>query len=112
MPKLLLYSAIANIIENGIKFSNEKPVTCILNYCENEIKIEIVDQGIGIEKKDHESIFHPFFRAENVRGFKGHGIGLSISNRIIQNHNGTITINSQLNAGTTFTIKFKTHNWH
>jgi len=104
--KVLLYSAIANIIENGIKFSNEKQVSCTLNCYENEIKIEIADQGIGIDQNDLESVFHPFFRADNARGFKGHGIGLSISNRVIQNHKGSITIHSQLNAGTTFIIKF------
>jgi signal transduction histidine kinase len=104
--KLLLYSAISNIIENGIKFSNEKQVICVLNCYQQKIKIDVIDQGIGIDERDVESIFHPFFRANNARGFKGHGIGLSISNGIIKKHGGKITVISSPNKGTTFSIEF------
>ena len=103
---MLLYSAISNIIENGIKFSNEKQVICVLNCYQQKIKIDVIDQGIGIDERDVESIFHPFFRANNARGFKGHGIGLSISNGIIKKHGGKITVISSPNKGTTFSIEF------
>jgi len=104
--RLLLYSAISNLIENGIKFSYEKQVDCSLNYSKLKTEITVKDQGIGITESDIKQLFHPFFRADNARAFKGHGIGLSLSHKIIKKHSGEIAIKSSLNQGTSFIISF------
>jgi signal transduction histidine kinase len=104
--RLLLYSAISNLIENGIKFSSEKTVTCSLNCLKSKIEIIISDKGIGIPENDIKQLFHPFFRADNARIFKGHGIGLSLSHEIFKKHDAKIELNSILESGTTFIISF------
>jgi two-component system NtrC family sensor kinase len=65
------------------------------------IEIKISDNGCGISKEDLPKIFEPFF---TTKGQKGTGLGLAVIWGIIDNHNGTITVESELNKGTTFTI--------
>lgn len=67
------------------------------------IRIDFIDQGEGIRKKDLPLIFDPFFTTRPVG--KGSGLGLSVSYGIIEQHNGTIDVESQLKKGTTFTVK-------
>ena len=69
---------------------------------ENEIIFTVSDNGPGIEEKDLPHIFEPFF----TRKEGGTGLGLSISYDIIQNHKGSIEVESQIDHGTTFRIKF------
>lgn len=96
----LLFIGINNVIKNAIKFSDGKEVYCEL-YCNDlGINIKVRDQGIGMTQKDIVNIFQPFFRASNAINYSGHGIGLSLTNNILKHHNGTIKINSQINAGT------------
>lgn len=65
------------------------------------IKIKISDTGNGITKEDHSRIFEPFY---TTKGQKGTGLGLAVIWGIIDNHNGTINVESELGIGTTFTI--------
>jgi len=65
------------------------------------IEIKIRDTGCGIEKENLEKIFEPFF---STKGQKGTGLGLAVIWGIIDNHNGTITVESEVNKGTTFII--------
>ena len=104
----LLNIAFANILNNACKFSENKKVTCLLNYNTNNnlIEITITDKGIGISPKDIQSIFQPFYRGNNARVFNGHGIGLALSEKIINIHNGKISVTSELNVGTAFLITF------
>lgn len=102
----LLFIAFGNIVSNAIKFSSGEKVTCSLNFRNKKLYIMIQDKGIGIEKTALGQIFQPFFRAENARKFGGQGIGLSLSEKIISLHRGEISIDSQLNRGTLFTIVF------
>ena len=104
--KQLLFIALGNILSNAIKFSDGKKVTCVLNFRNNNLFIQVRDKGIGIDKSALNNIFQPFFRADNARGFSGQGIGLSLSEKIIRLHNGEISIESVINKGTTFTIFF------
>ena len=60
--------------------------------------------GIGIEKEELEHISQPFYRAENVSEISGHGIGLSLSEKIIQLHEGEMEIFSQYHQGTIVSI--------
>ncbi len=104
--KTLLTIALNNIIGNAFKFSNYKPVTCSLFANEHSITITIRDQGIGIPESDQEKIYSPFFRSANGRLFHGNGIGLYVAYKIIYLFNGSIQLNSVVNEGTSFIIRF------
>ena len=67
------------------------------------IQIQIQDTGAGIPKEKQTKVFEPFFTTKEVG--KGTGLGLSISHEIVQKHGGTITLESQMGIGTTFTIR-------
>ncbi|WDF54432.1 HAMP domain-containing sensor histidine kinase [Mucilaginibacter sp. KACC 22063] len=105
--KHLLAIAFNNIIGNAFKFSENKPVTLRLESVDKNLIISITDQGIGIPASDLETIFKPFYRSINGRSFQGNGIGLYVTQKIIQLYNGTISIVSRENFGTTFQIIFR-----
>ncbi len=100
----LLYSAIYNIAENAIKFSNKQPVEFEIAIMANEIMIKIKDKGIGIAQEDFGNIFQPFYRTKNALTFSGSGIGLSLAEKLVQLHNGKIILHSEIGKGSVFEI--------
>ncbi len=72
-----------------------------------EVEINVFDNGLGIEQQEIEKVFQPFYRTDRTTNVKGHGIGLSLSQRIINIHNGAVEIESQPGAGTQVTILLK-----
>ena len=72
------------------------------SYDENAVKIEIIDNGPGIIKEALEHIFVPFYTTKR----SGSGIGLSLSRQIMQMHNGSITVDSEPDVKTVFTLRF------
>jgi signal transduction histidine kinase len=103
----LLFIAISNILKNAIKFSGNKEVFCDLYCNENKVYITIKDSGIGIDNRELQSIFQPFYRASNAISQPGSGIGLSLAEKIIRLHNGKIEVSSVLNKGTIFSVIFE-----
>ena len=102
----LLRIAIVNVIDNGCKFSDLHPVDVTLESGPGGIHLKVADRGIGIPEADKSNLFQPFFRAGNAIKFKGSGIGLSLVQRIITLHDGTITLTSQTGKGTTVDMVF------
>ena len=102
----LLFIAISNIIKNALKFSDNREVTVDLLRENKVIHVVVHDHGIGIDPKDIEKIFQPFYRASNALYYQGYGIGLSLTNNIVKLHNGTIAIRSELKNGTDIHIIF------
>lgn len=98
--KQLLQVALGNILENACKFSDNKTVEAILKFNTDSIQITIIDKGIGIPVDDLGNIFEPFYRATNARSYTGSGVGLSLTQKIINLHKGSIEIFSNLNEGT------------
>lgn len=98
----LLKIAIENILNNALKYSDDKTVQ--LRLRSNVLEIE--DQGIGIPAEELEFIFQPFFRASNTRAYAGHGIGLSLALRVLSTYGAEITVRSELEKGTIVTIIF------
>jgi signal transduction histidine kinase len=96
----LLRLAITNIISNACKYSKNKLVTVKLAAEQNQLLIDVADEGIGIPKADLKHIFEPFFRASNTYAYEGHGVGLALAFNIIRQHNGTIHIQSEVGSGT------------
>ncbi|OFX54305.1 MAG: hypothetical protein A2066_00975 [Bacteroidetes bacterium GWB2_41_8] len=100
----LLKTAIVNLMDNACKFSSDKSVEIFLSVKGKYIVTQFADKGVGIDPADIGKIFQPFFRAKNAKKISGNGLGLSLTDRIIQIHRGTISIDSRLNKGTTVTI--------
>ena len=98
--ELLLKTAFLNIMDNACKYSEDKTVNVYLSTSDDFVKLLYKDQGTGIDNEDLGLVFQPFFRGKNAKSTKGHGIGLSLVEKIIQLHNGKITIMSTLCQGT------------
>ena len=97
---------LLNLIKNGIEaLNNRENGTIRLKafYGDGGTIIQVEDNGIGISNEIIEDIFVPFYTTKE----NGSGIGLSLSKQIMQNHKGTISVNSALNKGTIFTLKFQ-----
>ncbi|MFW0739238.1 ATP-binding protein [Flavobacterium sp. T12S277] len=102
----LLKVAFANLFENGCKFSADQQSTVSISFLSNTIELRFSDNGIGILPEELEPIFTPFYRGSNKTHADGNGIGLSLTKKIILLHKGVITVTSQKNRGTTFTVTF------
>lgn len=102
----LLQIAFLNLMENACKYSSDKHCDVEIEVKNNNLEIRFIDLGIGISESDQAKIFDLFYRGNNKSYEKGNGIGLSIVKRIIEIHNGEININSQMNKGTVFNVKF------
>lgn len=97
-----------NLLSNSLKYieTNSKP-NIVINYIENSTshEIKITDNGIGIPRKHHSEIFEVFKRLHRTDEFEGTGIGLANCKRIVENHQGTIWVESEEGKGTTFYFK-------
>jgi signal transduction histidine kinase len=96
--------AIHNLFCNSIKYCKKEPAVRIRIWLDNQLKIEISDNGIGIKEEHVERIFNKFYRADNPAKIKGLGLGLYIVKRIIENHKGTINLQSIPGEGTMVSI--------
>jgi signal transduction histidine kinase/CheY-like chemotaxis protein len=112
---------ILNLIGNAIKFTENGTVKLKVNTEKQEVRkysnkkagefvdlrIEVSDTGIGIPKDMLEEVFKPFIQGQgqNVKKYGGTGLGLAITKRLLQLMKGTIDLDSELNKGSTFTIK-------
>jgi len=102
-----LKQAFTNLVSNGINYNLEGGTVTIRTREENNyLAVEISDTGIGISQENLHFIFDEFFRVKTkeTRGVTGSGLGLPIAERIIEAHNGSIKVVSELSKGTTFTI--------
>mgnify|MGYP002754454334 FL=1 len=98
----LLKIAINNILNNACKYSGEAPVEMRLKGA----TLTITDTGIGIPEEEITRVYQPFYRASNTREFAGHGIGLSLSMRILRTYGAEVNILSEVGKGTTVAIEF------
>jgi len=100
-------NAIINLLENAAKYNNDDPVIEIETSNEkNKLVISITDNGIGIPKAEQKKIFEKFYRAHDgdVHNYKSFGLGLNYVKKIIEEHQGKITVESEPGKGSTFTI--------
>ena len=99
--------AISNLLDNAIKYSGEvKQLSITMEVRGTDLSIEIADHGIGIPRAEHAKIFEKFYRVGNglVHDVKGSGLGLSLVKHIIEAHQGTISVESEVRRGSRFTI--------
>lgn len=101
----LLKNILFNLLSNAIKYSDPgKPIYCKMNLKENQLKITIADEGIGIPQEEQQHVFSSFFRAHNVENIQGTGLGLNIVKRYLNLLKGDISFESELGKGTTFYV--------
>ncbi|UPQ86781.1 ATP-binding protein [Vibrio sinaloensis] len=98
---------VFNLLGNAIKFTEHGQVALNAKLIENRLQITVVDTGIGIEASRLKTIFNQFKQADDsiTRKYGGSGLGLAITKRLVSLMDGTITVNSVLGAGTTFTVE-------
>lgn len=114
----LLKVAFANLFENGCKFSEDKSCMVSVSFNQSEtpnpesntanssrIILDFKDNGIGISPDDLKNVFIPFYRGENQIVAQGNGIGLSLTQKVIDLHKGAISVVSKPSLGTTFSIE-------
>jgi signal transduction histidine kinase len=102
----LIYLALLNVVENGLKFSKDRSVVVELFAELNQLKINVQNFGVPIPSNELQEIFEPFKRGNNTQNVKGHGVGLSLVDRIVTLHKGNINVESSEERGTIFSIKF------
>jgi PAS domain S-box-containing protein len=101
----LLRHIITNLLTNAVKYSPQgKEVIFDLSCDRTSVIFSIQDRGIGISVEDKQQLFESFHRGKNVSNIPGTGLGLAIVKKSVDLHQGSITIDSQLNIGTTFTV--------
>lgn len=101
-----LVEALGNLVNNAIKFSQMgKKISVEVTEREREILIRIIDQGVGIEKEDMPHLFKDFYSGKvKLEGETSSGVGLAITKRIIEAHEGSIEVESELGKGSSFTV--------
>jgi two-component system, OmpR family, phosphate regulon sensor histidine kinase PhoR len=111
--KKRIFEVISNLVANAIKYGKKGGNVNVVFYdMDNMVLIEVSDDGIGIEKKDLIRIFERFYRVDKSRSRSqgGTGLGLSIVKHIIEAHEQTIHVKSQIDKGTTFTFMLEKYN--
>lgn len=105
--KLHLTNVIFNLLDNAIKYNKQQPLIRIsTSHAHGNIFLKIEDNGIGIKQDDQKKIFHRFYRVPtgNLHDVKGFGLGLSYVKLIVEAHKGKITLTSEPNKGSCFSI--------
>jgi len=105
IDKKLLRNIVTNLVSNAIKYSPEN--STIMIECKDEpgnLQISVTDEGIGISEEDQQHLFERFYRAGNTTNIQGTGLGLHIVGRYLALMDGSITVSSKLNEGTTIRI--------
>jgi signal transduction histidine kinase len=101
----LLWHLLNNLLSNAVKYSPQGGIiTLKLTTSSSNVYLQVQDQGIGIPLEDQKSLFEPFYRAGNVGKIAGTGLGLAIAKRSVEIHGGQISVESEVNQGTTFTV--------
>ena len=104
-----LQRALVNILGNAINYTSKDGSVGIKANLDgaNEVEIKISDTGIGIDAEDLPKIFERFYRADKARSRAsgGSGLGLAITQEIIARHQGSVTVESEVGVGSTFTVR-------
>jgi two-component system sensor histidine kinase SenX3 len=105
--RLQLVSAVSNLVDNAVKYSEKgDKVTVRVSPGVETIDISVSDEGIGIPQSDIDRIFERFYRVDRARsrGTGGTGLGLSIVRHVMNNHGGSVNVTSQEGEGSTFVL--------
>ncbi len=115
LPKIMgearsLSRVIQAVLDNAVKFSPDGgDIQMEVGFDDRTVWVKVTDHGVGIPPESLPRVFDRFFHLEEVRGhmFRGVGLGLSIAKQVVEQHGGTIGIESELDKGSTITVAFK-----
>ncbi len=105
--KELIQSVVTNLISNAYKYTEENgKIKLILSEVNDKIQLQVIDNGIGIEKSEHDMIFEHLYRVDKSRERKieGFGIGLALCKNVVLAHKGTIDVDSEIGVGSVFKV--------
>ena len=102
----LLRHIVTNLLSNAVKYSSEgNPVRFVAERAGDGVVLTVRDRGIGIPLEDQKRLFTAFHRGGNVGDRIGTGLGLAIVRQCVEQHRGTIELESAPGAGTTVTVR-------
>lgn len=101
----MLRTLFINLMDNACKFSPDQKANVSIAFMNGSIHLSFTDKGIGIPEEEQQKIFMPFYRSDNARKFRGHGLGLSICQKIVALHGGAIEVSSIPGKGSTFEVQ-------
>ncbi len=109
--RIQLVSAVYNLLDNAVKYSptdTSVSVKATPDAGKGKVRISVVDQGVGIPRRDLDRVFERFYRVDKARsrGTGGTGLGLAIVRHVANNHGGEVTVESIEGVGTTFSLSF------
>ena len=102
-----IQEAIANVVDNAIKYAPGTPIRITLEASEDGVVVSIADQGPGIRPEDREAIFDRFYRGATRGEVEGSGLGLAIARRAAERAGGTLILADTSPAGTTFVLHLR-----
>lgn len=106
LDERLLRSILSNLLSNAMRYTPDDKTICLkLAKRQNTLTLQVQDEGVGIPREDKRHLFEPFHRGRNVSNIPGTGLGLSIVKQFVDLQQGAIAVSSQLDRGTTFTIR-------
>ncbi len=108
MDRSRIDQVLSNLIENAIKYGQRRPIELAVSVDGGDALVAVRDRGIGIPKEDHDRILGRFERAVPSKHYGGFGLGLYIANQLVVAHGGTLTIVSEPDRGSTFTMRLPT----
>ena len=104
--EMLLSHVWDNLLSNAIKYSYENSTIGVYLQIKKEVVVTIVDHGCGMDEETKKHIFERFYQGETSHNKEGNGLGLTIVTKILQLCNAEIEVESEVNKGSKFTIKF------
>ncbi|HEY0092937.1 MAG TPA: ATP-binding protein, partial [Archangium sp.] len=106
--RLRLEQVVDNLLSNAVKYGKGQPVDMTVSTDGTTAKLEVQDQGVGVAPEDQERLFDRFERVKLDRGVSGYGVGLWIVRRVVEAHGGSISVESRLGEGASFTVLLPT----
>ncbi len=103
--RMRVEQVVINLLTNAFKFGAGKPIELAVEEMGGGARLRVRDHGIGIAPEDVERIFNRYEQAASSRPYGGMGLGLYIARQIVEAHGGAIRVDSELGAGSTFTVE-------
>ncbi|AQZ35623.1 hybrid sensor histidine kinase/response regulator [Pseudomonas sp. LPH1] len=104
MDEFRIEQVLANLLTNALRYGDGKPVSVRVRVVDDMARAEVRDQGLGISEADQRRVFEQFERVSGTSVAQGLGLGLFISEQIVQAHDGRIELSSRLGEGSCFSI--------
>ena len=106
-----LVRMFVNLLDNAVKYTDRGNISVRARPLDDDIEVIVADTGIGVAPEALPYIFDRFYRVDQARSTTGSGLGLAIVQSIVQAHQGTISVESKVGAGTSFTVTLPRQRW-